>query len=116
MDSYLKAILESPELYRSGKKPLSLSTTTVKCVGHIDVSVVFYHEPFCFQRIRAGERRGGMLQYMDLTKEKRLTPLESAALLAGIMLDTRNFSLPHGRVDTFEAAAYLSAWARRRRQ
>lgn len=47
-----------------------------------------------------------LLQYIDMTKENRLTPLEAQALLAGIMLDTRNFSL-HTGVRTFEAAAYL---------
>ena len=64
---------------------------------------VFYHEPYASS---ASELVSELLQYIDMTKENRLTPLEAQALLAGIMLDTRNFSL-HTGVRTFEAAAYL---------
>ena len=44
-----------------------------------------------------------LLQYIS---EKTLSRLEAEALLAGIMLDTKNFVLKTG-VRTFEAAAYL---------
>ena len=102
VDTHLKAILESPELYRAAKTVVVIDHHR-KCVGHIDDSVVFYHEPYASS---ASELVSELLQYIDMTKENRLTPLEAQALLAGIMLDTRNFSL-HTGVRTFEAAAYL---------
>lgn len=102
VDTHLKAILESPALYEAAKTVVVIDHHR-KCVGHIDDSVVFYHEPYASS---ASELVSELLQYIDMTKENRLTPLEAQALLAGIMLDTRNFAL-HTGVRTFEAAAYL---------
>ena len=45
-----------------------------------------------------------LVQYFS--SDALLTPLEAEALLAGIMLDTRDFVMRSG-VSTFEAAAYL---------
>ena len=45
-----------------------------------------------------------LLQYLG--EEVEITPLEASALLAGITVDTKNFSYQAG-VRTFEAAAYL---------
>ena len=73
-----------------------------KMVDYITDTVVSYHEPYASS---ASELVTELLQYMLPTNAK-LTPVESGALLSGIMLDTRNFSEKAG-VRTFEAAAYL---------
>jgi len=72
-----------------------------KTVDYIDNAVIFYNEPTASS---ASEMITEILQYITVR-----TPLESVAaeaLLAGIMLDTRNFVLRTG-VRSFEAAAYL---------
>lgn len=102
VDTHLKAILESPALYDAAKTVVVIDHHR-KCVGHIEDSVVFYHEPYASS---ASELVSELLQYIDMPKENKLTALEAQALLAGIMLDTRNFAL-HTGVRTFEAAAYL---------
>ena len=70
-------------------------------VGHIDNPTLIYHEPYASS---ASELVCELLQFMP--KENNITPLEAQALLAGIMLDTRDFTL-HTGVRTFEAAAAL---------
>lgn len=66
----------------------------------IENAVLFYHEPSASS---ASEMVAELLQYMgDPVPEKT----EAEALLAGIILDTRNFVLKAG-ARTFEAAAYL---------
>lgn len=68
--------------------------------GHIDNAVLFYHESVSSS---ACEMVAELVQYLDIPE---IAPLEAEALLAGIMLDTRNFVLKSG-VRTFEAAAFL---------
>ena len=102
VDTHVKALLESQALYQAAKTVVVIDHHR-KCVGHIDDSVVFYHEPYASS---ASELVSELLQYIDMTKENRLTALEAQALLAGIMLDTRNYAL-HTGVRTFEASAYL---------
>ncbi len=69
-------------------------------VKHIDNAVVFYHEPYASS---ASEMVAELVQYIS---ENSLSRMEAEALLAGIMLDTKNFVLKTG-VRTFEASAYL---------
>ncbi len=71
-----------------------------RMVGGIENPTLFYHEPTASS---AAEMVAELLQYMG-----EPTPTETAAeaLLAGIILDTRNFVLRAG-ARTFEAAAYL---------
>ncbi|MBQ5312788.1 MAG: DHH family phosphoesterase, partial [Oscillospiraceae bacterium] len=73
-----------------------------KMVDYISDTVVSYHEPYASS---ASELVTELIQYM-LPVNAKLTPVESGAMLSGIMLDTRNFSEKAG-VRTFEAAAYL---------
>lgn len=71
-----------------------------RMVGSIENPTLFYHEPTASS---AAEMVAELLQYMgDPTPDK----LAAEALLAGIILDTRNFVLRAG-ARTFEAAAYL---------
>lgn len=69
-------------------------------VRKIENSLVFYHEPYASS---ASEMVTELIQYIG---DRFITEAESQALLAGIMLDTKNFVLKTG-VRTFEAAAYL---------
>lgn len=69
-------------------------------VKHIENACVFFHEPFASS---ASEMVTELVQYIS---DDALNRSEAEALLAGIMLDTKNFVLRTG-VRTFEAAAYL---------
>lgn len=69
---------------------------------YISDTVVSYHEPYASS---ASELVCELLQYI-LPVHYRIRQRRAAALMAGIMLDTRNFSEKAG-VRTFEAAAYL---------
>ena len=102
VDTHMPYLLESEDVYRSAANVVVIDHHR-KCVGHIDNGVIFYHEPYASS---ASELVSELLQYLGGDKEDKLTPAEAQALLAGIMLDTRNFAL-HTGVRTFEAAAYL---------
>lgn len=103
VDTYLKGLLESFEVYQKCRH-VAVIDHHRKAVGHIENTVVLYHEPYASS---ACELVSELLQYVgDGRKDQGPTPLEAQALLAGIMLDTRNFAL-HTGVRTFEAAAYL---------
>lgn len=101
VDTHMKSLIESLEIYASCYRVVVIDHHR-KMVGHIDNAVVFYHEPYASS---ASELVTELLQYVGDGKD-RITPVEAEALLAGIMLDTRTFSL-HVGVRTFEAAAYL---------
>ena len=101
VDTHIKALLESQEIYQKCRQ-VAVIDHHRKAVGHIDDAVLFFHEPYASS---ACELVSELLQYVD-EEHVRPTALEAEALLSGIMLDTRNFSL-HTGVRTFEAAAYL---------
>ncbi len=67
----------------------------------IDNAVLTYIEPYASS---TSELVTEMLQYMF--EKSRIKQLEAEALLAGIFIDTKNFSFQTG-VRTFEAAAFL---------
>ncbi len=72
-----------------------------KDVNFISNALIFYHEPFASS---ASEMVTEIIPYFkNLTK---IPPAAAEALLAGIMLDTKNFIIKTG-IRTFEAAAYL---------
>ena len=71
-----------------------------KNTDFIDNSVIFYHEPYASS---ACEMVSELVQYID---SSMIGKPQAEALLAGIMLDTRNFVLRTG-VRTFEASAFL---------
>jgi len=100
VDTHIQHILESEEVYTACKNVVVIDHHR-KMVGHIDRSVIFYHEPYASS---ASEMVTELLQYFG--ENRSIGRLEAEALLAGIMLDTRNFVLRTG-VRTFEAAAYL---------
>lgn len=100
VDTHLEHVLESSELYRACKN-VAIIDHHRRMVGYIDNAVIFYHEPYASS---ASEMVTELIQYIG--DKQRITRVEAEALLAGIMLDTRNFVIRTG-VRTFEAAAYL---------
>ena len=70
-------------------------------MNFIENAVIFHHEPYASS---ASEMVTEIIQYFRLDTE--ISAAYADALLAGIMLDTKNFVMRTG-VRTFEAAAYL---------
>ncbi|MEM1485633.1 DHH family phosphoesterase [Oscillospiraceae bacterium PP1C4] len=99
-DTHTRQFLESEELFDACKSVVVIDHHR-KMVGHIDNAVIFYHEPYASS---ASEMVTELVQYFG--DKFRIGRPEAEALLAGIMLDTKNFIIKTG-VRTFEAAAYL---------
>ncbi len=98
-DTHSSAMLDIPDLYARASDTVVIDHHR-KMVDHIDDAVIFYHEPHSSS---ASEMVTELIQYLHgASVSKR----EAEALLAGIMLDTRNFIMKAG-VRTFEAAAFL---------
>lgn len=72
-----------------------------RAADYIDHAVLSLHEPFSSS---AAELVTELLQYA--VEPRDIRPLEAQALLAGIVLDTKNFNVRTGS-RTFEAAAFL---------
>ena len=72
-----------------------------RAADYIDQVVLSLHETFASS---ASELVSEILQYA--VEPKDIRPMEAQALLAGIVLDTKNFSVRTGS-RTFEAAAFL---------
>ena len=72
-----------------------------RAADYIEQVVLNHHEPFASS---ASELVAEILQYA--VEPKDIRPMEAQALLAGIVLDTKNFSVRTG-ARTFEAAAFL---------
>jgi c-di-AMP phosphodiesterase-like protein len=100
MDCHVPRVLESEELYRLSHNVVVIDHHR-KLVGHIDNAVIFYHEPYASS---TAEMVTELVQYFP--KGPTLSRIEAEALMAGIMLDTKNFVMRTG-VRTFEAAAFL---------
>ena len=100
VDTHSKTIIESRELYEKCRT-VAVIDHHRRLVEYIDNATIFYHEPYASS---ASEMVTELVQYFG--GNIRLGRLEAEALLAGIMLDTKNFVSKAG-VRTFEAAAYL---------
>ncbi len=101
VDTFQEALVESREILQSCDNVVVIDHHR-KAVGHIENIALLCHEPYASS---ASELVCELLQYVGAKGDKP-TRLEAEAMLAGIMLDTRNFSL-HTGVRTFEAAASL---------
>lgn len=99
-DTHTQYLVESENVYKKCKQVVVIDHHR-KVVNHIENAVIFYHEPYASS---ASEMVTELVQYFG--ENCKLTNFEAEALLAGIMLDTRNFVIRTG-VRTFEAAAYL---------
>ncbi len=100
VDTHRQNFTECPELVDKVKKVMVIDHHR-KSVGYIEDTVMFYHMP---NSSSASEMVVEIAQYIEI--EPFITRFEATALMAGIMLDTRNFILRAG-VRTFEAAAFL---------
>ena len=100
VDTHNPAIVDVPELLNEAKK-LVIIDHHRKMVNHIDTSMIFHHEPYASS---AAEMVTELLQYFG--DAGKISSFQAEALLAGITLDTKNFTLRTG-VRTFEAAAFL---------
>lgn len=99
-DTHNPDFLDSKEIYEEASKIVVIDHHR-KMVNHIDDAVIFYHEPYASS---ASEMVAELIQYFG--EAGRIPAPEAEALLAGIMLDTKNFVMRTG-VRTFEAAAFL---------
>ncbi len=99
VDTHSTKFIEDSKLYEKSKNVAVIDHHRLS-VDKISNAVIFFHEPFASSTC---EMVTEMVQYMNAGAIKRI---EAEALLAGIMLDTKNFSVKTG-IRTFEAAAYL---------
>lgn len=99
VDAHLIEHIESKRIYDACEKVIVIDHHR-KGVDYIDRAAVFCHEPFASS---ASEIVTELTQYMNGVQ---LTKNDAEALLTGIMLDTKKFSVRTG-VRTFDAAAYL---------
>jgi len=100
VDTHIENLLESKEVFAKCRNVVVIDHHR-RMVGSIENAVIFYHEPYASS---ASEMVTELLQYLD--SRCKIKKAEAEALLAGIMLDTKSFSMRAG-VRTFEAAAYL---------
>nr|WP_279287237.1 DHH family phosphoesterase [Bittarella massiliensis (ex Durand et al. 2017)] len=101
MDTHAKPMVEVPELLERCKSVVVIDHHR-KRVDYIENAVIFYHEPYSSS---ASEMVAELLQYLG-DGEKEVEAVFAEALLAGLVLDTKNFAVKTG-VKTFEAAGYL---------
>lgn len=100
VDTHNKEIVESPEIYERAKH-IAVIDHHRQTVNYIDNAVIFHHEPYSSS---ACEMTAELIQYFGGID--KLPSYYADAMLAGIMLDTKNFVMRTG-VRTFEAAAFL---------
>lgn len=100
VDTHNAELVESRELHDMAVHKIVIDHHR-KSVNFIDDAVIFYHEPYSSS---ASEMVTEVIQYFK--NVSFLLQVYAEALLAGIMLDTKNFIMKTG-VRTFEAAAYL---------
>ncbi len=99
VDTHSQDFVESRELLDTAQRVVVIDHHRMM-VKHITNAVVFYHEPYASS---TSEMVTELVRYIG---NPALSKEEADGLLAGIMLDTKNFVLKSG-VRTFEAAAYL---------
>lgn len=100
VDTFSKDIVEDVELYRLARHVVVIDHHR-QMVNYLDNTTLKLHDPHASS---AAELVTGMIQYFDWREE--MPKFCASALLAGIMLDTKNFVMQTG-VHTFEVAAFL---------
>ena len=100
VDTNSKDMVDSKTIYEKAKKVVFIDHHR-QVVNSIDNAVISLHEPYASS---ASEMVAEVIQYFTLREE--LPCYYADAMLAGIMLDTKDFVMKTG-VRTFEAAAYL---------
>lgn len=100
VDTNRKSVVESEALLESANK-VAVIDHHRRGTDYIENAVLNFHEPYASS---ACEMVTELLQYTVETKE--ILSAEAEALLSGIVIDTKKFTMKTG-VRTFEAAAYL---------
>lgn len=100
LDTHINSRVESVDVLNKATKVVVFDHHR-KSTDFIDKAVMVYHEPYASS---TSELITEMIQYIG--EKVKIKPLEADALLAGITVDTQNFSMKTGTI-TFEAAAYL---------
>ncbi len=100
VDTHNAELVESTKLYKKANRKIVIDHHR-KTVNFINDAVIFHHEPFASS---ASEMVTEIIQYFKNVNS--ISQVIAEGLLAGIMLDTKNFVM-HTGVRTFEAAAYL---------
>lgn len=100
VDTHNPKIVDDPELLERAQKIVVIDHHR-KMVNFIDNAMIFHHEPYASS---ASEMVTELLQYFG--DAGKIPSVYADALLSGITLDTKNFTLRTG-VRTFEAAAFL---------
>ncbi len=98
-DTHSQDYVESSEVLARASRVIVIDHHRL-VVRHIKNAVIFFHEPYASS---ASEMVAELVQFIG---KNSLIKVEAEALLAGIMLDTKDFIIRCG-VRTFEAAAYL---------
>ncbi|MDD5923798.1 MAG: DHH family phosphoesterase [Clostridia bacterium] len=101
VDTHASGFLESAELYLKAKNVVVIDHHRMM-VNHIANAEIFYQQTFSSS---ASEMVAELVQYMD---DSAINKPIAEALLSGIMLDTKGFTVKAGS-RTFEASAYLSS-------
>ena len=100
VDTHKKSYVEVPELLSKTSKIVVIDHHR-RGPDYIDNAILMFHEVYASS---AAELVSELLQYTK--NNAQLTTFEAESMYAGIMVDTKNFTLKTG-VRTFEAAAYL---------
>ena len=99
VDTHSPDFIENDRLYKTCGNVVIIDHHR-KMVNYIDNASVFLHEP------NASSASELVTEVVEYLADDVLTGIDAEALLAGIMLDTKNFVINTG-VRTFEAAAFL---------
>jgi len=99
-DVHSPQYLEYAEIYKNAANVVVIDHHR-KMADYINNAVINYHEPYASS---TSEIVTELVQYID--GENTMLSEEAEALMAGIILDTKNFCFKTG-FRTFEAAAYL---------
>lgn len=100
VDTHITNFVESPELLEEANMVIVIDHHR-KAVDYIKEAVIFFHDPSASS---ACEMVTELIEYIPAITN--INSFVADSLMAGIMLDTKNFILRAGS-KTFEAAAYL---------
>ncbi len=102
VDTHIRNFVENPQLLKEANMVVVIDHHR-KAVDYIDDAVIFFHDPSASS---ACEMVTELTEYIPTITQ--IGSFTADALMAGIMLDTKNFILRAG-AKTFEAAAYLKS-------
>ena len=102
VDTHIKNFVEFGDLLKESSMTVVIDHHR-KAVDYINDAVIFFHDPSASS---ASEMVTELIEYIPDTEEP--DGLTADALMAGIMLDTKNFIL-RSTSRTFEAAAFLKS-------